>query len=71
MNSEFHLNPNADFAVCKEDFDHHNKVLGPTSKGDDTSPVGMVKRGLYPITYLDKFTSESQYFDRIQAFKAN
>jgi hypothetical protein len=61
---------NTDFVVCKEDLDHHSKVFGTALNGVDTSPVGMVHRGIYPKSYLDAFPSESMFFDSIQAYKA-
>lgn len=64
-------NSNTDFMVCQEDLVHHSKVFGNASKGVDTSPVGMVKRGIYPISYLDQFPPESNFFESIQAFKAS
>jgi hypothetical protein len=63
-------NSNTDFVVCKEDLDHHSKVFGTALKGVDTSPVGMVNRGIYPKSYLDQFSSESKFFESIQAYKA-
>jgi hypothetical protein len=71
MSMEFKSKSNNNFEVCKVDLDHHSKVFGSATKGVDTSPVGMVKRGVCPMSYLDQFPSESKFFDSIQAFKAS
>lgn len=69
MTIEFQPNSNTAFGACKEDLDHHSKLFGTASKGVDTSPVGMVQRGIYPVSYLDQFPPESMFFDSIQACK--
>jgi len=55
---------------CKEDLEHHAKVIGTTGGDVDTSPVGMVKRGIYPISYLDQFPEYSSHYKSIQTYKS-
>jgi hypothetical protein len=60
-----------DLQICAADLDHHSKVVGTTGGNVDTSPVACVKRGVFPIDYLDKFPPDSIYAAQIAEFKQN
>lgn len=55
--------------IASEDLSHHMLVIGTSCGGVDTTPVGLVDRGVFPESYLDKFTSDSIYFDSIAEWK--
>jgi hypothetical protein len=55
--------------IASEDLEHHTGVFGTASKNIDVSPVGCVKRGVFPESYLDKFTPDSIYYEQILEWK--
>ena len=69
MTIKFQGNKDKSFMFCQVDLEHHSKVFGTASKGVDTSPVGMVQRGIYPLSYLEVFPSDSMFFDAIELYK--
>lgn len=56
-------------SIAIADLEHHTRFIGPSSVKDDQSPVSMVKRGLLPLSYLERFGHDSSYRQEIDAYK--
>jgi hypothetical protein len=51
------------------DLEHITKFIGTGPGKDVPSPVEMVKRGVLPLAYLDRFGQDSTYHVEIDAYK--
>lgn len=55
--------------VCKADAEHHAQFL---EDGRDTpTPIEVFRHGVVPFEYLDKFQSDSLWYEDIAKFKMN
>ncbi|AVA38095.1 membrane protein YdbS with pleckstrin-like domain [Cupriavidus metallidurans] len=68
-NAMTHTEPTNAVTLPAADLEHITKFIGTGPGKDVPSPVEMVKRGVLPLAYLDRFGQDSTYHVEIDAYK--